>query len=447
MSEMNKPPISEDIIRRVSRDVLERAKNVTDKRSAKYRFGQKLKREEGVDMKDLMREKPIFYEQKDGAERRVAIDTSLDGFLPPDFFDNPSAWIEKQGSRIKRPDADADMPRGDNIEELWAAPYDVTKVKELLLKKVAPSEGEERISVISKRLEKDGLAEVDLAKKAYQAGIPTPRVLGEIVDMGNNYVWFEKIDGIDLREALIKLDSGSRFLGDRIFSCLYENQVFGELNDPKQRDSRWVFDLLSSEQKARILDLWRKARKWLIAQEVFIAHRFVRDSAADYMKSLSSFFGFIKVEDVEDAFKLFGYENRQQFLDGLHTETKRSEGSKGQEHTKFPTDLEFHHIKALTNRATSKVEEFRKQADDYLEQCLFGFGIEEEIERIKKLCEKNGLMHKDFADRNFMVEWDWARDRPLVTGDHKSQLFVIDWEPNPSSPRKPRKRTTADKSA
>ena len=51
---------------------------------------------------------------------------------------------------------------------------------------------------MTEEVDKKQLEEITLARRAWEAGIPTPKVLGEIKDKGNQYAFFEKISAINL---------------------------------------------------------------------------------------------------------------------------------------------------------------------------------------------------------------------------------------------------------
>lgn len=439
MSERKGPPIPGDVIREASREVLERAKSVTDKRSAKYRLGQKYRRERGVEIKGLMKERPVFYEQKEDAERVVDIDPSLKEFLPPQFFEGPSAWIEAQHDELDR-DFSFELPSGESIDELWRKPYDVTKVKDLLLRRDYNSPC---TKVISKRLEEKSSAEVDLARRAFQAGIPTPRVLGEIKDMGNHYVWFERIAGLNLHDTRRFFDGFNDFIRYYFTTCTEEKELYKEMDKTDSgRAFKQTFSSFSSEQQKHILDLWNEARKDIIALDTLNAHLRACNTKSDYWRFVYELNTRYKPDDIEQIFKSLGYSSWQAFLDSLS-----AEHIDGLRSSRFPTDEEIKKIQIWRESASGKVTKFKDDLLRYTEQCLFSFNIEDEKSRIEGMCAEKNIQHKDFADRNFMVEWDWTRNRPLVTNERKPQLFVIDWDPNPDLPKKSSKKTTADKSA
>ncbi len=65
------------------------------------------------------------------AEQRISLDDDISILLPDGFFEDPTGWVESQPN-IERGyhsefAEDQHLPKGENIEELWNQPYDVSK--------------------------------------------------------------------------------------------------------------------------------------------------------------------------------------------------------------------------------------------------------------------------------------------------------------------------------
>ena len=134
----------EDLVRKTSRVILHAAER--DRGSLVKLMTAK----NAEKMSQLLKEKPIFWENDENSEQRILLDPEIAELMPQKFFDNPTQWIEAQ-SNIERHYGEQVMPTGETIEELWDNPYDISKVKEFIL---TDKDGKE-IKIISKRINED----------------------------------------------------------------------------------------------------------------------------------------------------------------------------------------------------------------------------------------------------------------------------------------------------
>jgi len=148
----------------------------------------------------LLEEKAMFARTKENAPRVILLADEIANDLPEAFFQNPSAWIEAQPS-FKPPKAttpDDEQLTGKIKDILWYGhDADVDRIKKIEIQTPTGNR-----TIVSKRINPkwEDWHEVATARCALEAGIPTPRVLGEITDHGNLYAWFEYIPSIDLTE-------------------------------------------------------------------------------------------------------------------------------------------------------------------------------------------------------------------------------------------------------
>ncbi len=394
----------EDLVRRTSRTVLHAAE-----RGRKTLF-EKLTAENEGKIAELMQRKPVFYENKDDSPQEILLDPEIADLMPPEFFENPTEWIESQ-ENIERgyDEPGKSIPKGREINELWEQPYDVSKVKEI---GVAKPNGD-IVVFVSKRIDPTQLEEIFLAREAYEAGIPTPKVLGEIVDHGNVYAFFEKINALSLDS--IKDKTESRQLG--VFSWSEEQSFLAD-----NREAIFGHDFPERLEK-KFKSIFKGASKdYVLFDLADILSGYILDpnipSAAlrGQLKNFSSetlrrrtehliFFGFSNWSDV---FALMDGPLEERIKKAL--ELKKS--------------LELYRKKLWKYELTLKKE---------IQLNNFGYEPKKEIEKLKRLCQEKGIKHKDFNNRNILIDWDYENNKPKKGPDGKAKMYLIDWEPEPKS--------------
>ena len=410
MSESEKAP--QELIHKLSKTVLHAAE-----RGRRALF-ERMTKQNAEKIAQLMSEPPVFYQEAEDAPRHLLLEDEIAENLPPEFFANPTAWIEAQPN-IERRHGPYVMPKGEALSELWDQPYDVTKVKEFALP-IAQTGVKE---IVSKRIEPKQLQEIARARQAFEVGIPTPRVLAEIVDRGNNYAWFEKVAGLDLDVAvdLIYPKHGTEMhdFVDTVRVCRSEQELRSIIDEQMPK--------LSGEDYASLIKLWREVWPYIeqqrIVYEVFsvvneTSNKIEQEADINEFKKL--FLSGLKKYPLEK----YGAVIRKSFnrfagLDDfiMYAYFFRNRGPIE------PVKISKGESDNLANQARIYGEKFRSW---YLEKT-FGFDYRGEINKLRQLCVDKGIEHKDFAWRNLLVPWDFEKNHPAVEPG-KPRLYIIDWE-------------------
>lgn len=416
---------AEETTRKLSKTVLHAAERL------RQSLFEKLTAANAERIAELLKEKPVFYENKAEAPRTILLDDEIAEYLPPEFFDDPTKWIESQ-ENIKREHVLETLPTGETIEELWDKPYDISKVKEFSL----IGKKDKKISLASKRIDQDQLEEIALARKAWEAGIPTARILGEIADKGNTYVFFERIRGINFLAAQEKL----RLLSVSVATL----HIINEKDFYSQMHYEYN-NILSEKAKKIIYSLWEKARPDIIKnRDIYtlrenLNHAFALmervEKDEDYKDSVKDFVQYIK-EYAENKYNLpgintilnkFNYPNPIQFIDHCLDLIKLDKKEEFREIVDF-INSEYKNIRDKIKN------EFDSVFISKIYKDVFGFNPYEEIKKVKKLCEEKRIEHKDFNDRNILIEWDFDKNKPKRKKEsEKNKIYIIDWEPKPKS--------------
>lgn len=371
----------------------------------------------------LLEERPVFYQNQEDAPREILLEAELSERLPAEFFDQPTQWIERQPNISRGYEKEDSLPTGETIEELWSMPYDVSKVKLIDL-----SDGEDDLRLVSRRLDPKDAREIVLARRAYDAGIPTPKVMGEIMDRGNLYAWFEYVQGINydafLRKKIFRdldLIRVSAVSADDFKACFSEKSVFGDLPESVKRELENMYHdaemlRLKNEFKYSVPHI----RELFYSQqssrgEAFLGYLFERvpGLARDPSKlqAVVKYFGFKNTEDLISCIDFLAGYDRQLNLDSASRDFFRFIDARGAR-----LWIELDNI----NQA------IRKKIFDY----YLGYDPSLKKQEILELCQSRGIAHKDFNNRNFVIEWDVEKDRPLKSADGQARMLLIDWEAN-----------------
>lgn len=465
---MAETPLPEELIRRVSKTALHAAEKGRRSLFEKVTAGH----QETIDQ--AMEEKPVFYENKEG-KTEITLDPNIAELMPPEFFDNPTKWIESQ-KMVKRGDENY-LPELEHVRDLWDRPYDTTKVKSFI---VGPDK--DRQVIVSKRIDKKEEEEIEIAKAAHAAGIPTPAVLGEIRDKGNHYAFFEYVAGFNMSAA-----RGKQWIGDDEFSNI---SIVGHYNiiEPEKmleklykrygdrRQAKKMLDNLTEnaeilgklsaavtlrQQAAKFLTPWQHYESQEQAEEdlIFPLNRaeIQGDSYGRGVASLLRSLGCGSPPDVldymkqisllaHDSRKLYDYlkkHHAKELAEALERQgmTDLEEWDKAWEHElrNEPEKL-YHTPKNLVletifsaDKLREQVREMREKIHHFDDLAYFGCDVVEEQNKIAQLCDQKGIRHKDFADRNFIIPWDFKKDRPKKTKNEQPKLYIIDWEQKTSS--------------
>jgi len=369
----------------------------------------------------ILDKKPIFYENEQHAKTEILLSPELGETMPAEFFENPTQWIESQNN-IERHYGDKSLPTGKNIKEMRYQSYDISKVKEFSV----TDEHGKYIKIVSKRIKPEETSEIALAVKAFAAGIPTPKVLGEIYDKGNTYAFFEKIDGIDLKAALKKkkLDHYSLAFG---VTDMDEEWFWKDFTNLPFKN--FISDVCRQE----IFNNWKKAKKdFILEREISIplkdlfrdvSERYF-DQVEDKMESLR-WKNTLNKEAIDKILKKYGFKN----LDDL--ENQKLEGADLEKYKKL--------LKIINRRAeilSKKSTIFKDNLSAAILKDILGVDVNVEKEKLEKMCKEKGIEHKDFADRNILVGWDFEKDEPKGKDSGDVKLYVIDWEKKSKSNKK-----------
>jgi len=380
---------------------------------------EKLTAENEGRIAELMQQKPVFYENKDNSPQEILLDPEIAELMPPEFFKNPTEWIESQ-ENIERgyDEPGKSIPKGREINELWEQPYDVSKVKEI---GVAKPNGD-IVVFVSKRIDPTQLEEVFLAREAYEAGIPTPKVLGEVIDHGNVYAFFEMIEGVNLDAILTREEwrtlHGLGWSDEKEFFTSVKAAIFGhdlprqlrkrlKVLFQKYREDYKVFDLVDSLcaniHHSELLDpeLNQKLNLMKLKEKL-------KETRPDLLQSRTELLGTFGFSSWSDVFDL---------LSGpLEAIIKKEEA-------------------LLSSREVIRegIKRDDKAARNEITYHNFGYDLDEEIKRLKRLCVEKGIRHKDFNDRNILIDWDYENNKPKKGPDGKAKMYLIDWEPEPKS--------------
>lgn len=414
-------------------------------------------------------EKPVFHKTEKGREPEIYLDEEIAVLLPKEFFENPTAWIENQAD-IHRPNEDF-MGEDKAIYDLWGEPYDTTKVKEFSLTK---PDGEEK-SIVSKRIDSKQTAEVARAKQAYDASIPTPKVLGEILDQGNIYAWFEKLEGVNLNSLWQKFyAAGKREVFD--FNLRFKSRLDYELlDDFLKKDTLFPSESLRNEIRELINEAGNASSDISLLEDM--VHDINPPNNITPPRHGYSYQLVIERDNIMKSESVFfkGYERflkDNPLVEKLWKEVINIYRSAGatiepilEEHEAYyPTNpkvthiveplLEkiFSHHKEVLDRIVAELKEEsvrlqrlkdNKTADikRKLQETHLGIDLAKEKDHLKQMCEEKGIPHKDFADRNLVLLWDKENDRPPVLEPGKPRLYIIDWEEEKSPSKNPKATT------
>lgn len=402
MSERHSP-IPEDeqrnIIRKLSRTTLHASQRRREKLFNAHTAGNSEK------IKELSQEKPIFYKEGVESEQRIQVEPDFAKLLPQEFFDNPTQWIESQ-SNIHRDDT-AELPAGESIAELWGRAYDVSKVK-----RFSVGEGEEMKDIVSKRIDPK-TKEIERARRAYEAGIPTPHILAEIHDQGNTYAFFEGMKGIAMNSNRInRYDRLKFFVPTTVFSTKAFHDDLQALG----------YNELPQGLREKLQKCWEDSRHDIYLKEVLGWINSAMNKHRIERKRWST------IDEILEG-------EKDLFLDYKTPDFRAVLQSLGVDDASSPVDrweLE-ENINRLVQPVSQRMIEYEKRWGEIIDTEIFGYNPNEEIARLQKLCGDHGIRHVDLDPRNLIIEWDVEHKRPRKGEDGKATMHIIDWEERPST--------------
>jgi hypothetical protein len=409
---------SPELIHRLSKTTLHAAE-----RGRRSLF-EKLTAQNAERIAEMMKEKPQLWEQKEG-ETKLLLDPEIAELMPQEFFDNPTAWIERQNN-IERHHSSEFLPTGETIQELWHKSYDISKVKEFTLEN---EQTHKSIKIISKRIEKEEVEEVARARQAFEAGIPTPRVWGEIFDKGNAYAFFEKIEGVSLLAAFEKT------------GLTYNASGVANISHAVTEEAFWKGMALSSstsslpdEVKQALFIEWQKEADQHNKEKIAFTLRAIYydlKSAAAPLGGGEIIWGEnlpFSQKDQDQAVQVLGFNTVREFYDEIRRINKVGDW-------KVLDKIEIKLEKLMLQQNEEEADLFRKKQEqernyeDIIFSASMGIPVYKAKAYLRELCEEKRIEHKDFADRNLMIDWDIKNDKPKPG----AKMYLIDWEQKVSS--------------
>lgn len=415
----------EDLRRRASRILLKASKK---KRES---LVHALTRENIRAFEDLLELEPLFYEDDPEAEKLILIDPEIEELLPDGFYESPTKWIEAQPVIDRGKEANKELPDGDKIDEILDFPYDRSKVREFSL-----GEGEEKIQVVSKRIEKEEVNEITRAKEAYAKGVPTPKVLAEIYDGGNTYAWFEKVVGKDLT-SIMSLEKRYIFDASESITLPALKQSLEVRGYPPESHDDFVNLWLEYKQiflaksflallEAIVLDVIRYNRGWgeidgrIDIRSCKSLNGF-KAVISKYLKS-GGRHGVQSKEEIESGVLVFGEDVWKRYF-RVFEKIRKSKNLDNAD-------------KLLRVETRELLEEkYRGRRDEYVikwrqmaERLFLGFAVDDLIKKLETELDKVGIEHKDLDFRNIVIETDPETGEIVLEKPGVPKAYIIDWE-------------------
>lgn len=379
---------------------------------------------------ELLKERAIFWNHDESAPKKVVLHHKLEQGFPPEFYENPTRWIEEQENIAREEIAH----KGEEIADLRKRSYDISRVKEF---SVTSSEGK-NVTIVCKRNNRCGREEAERSIQAYKAGIPTPRLIGLVEHWGNTYLMFEKVEG----RSLLQL----RFLERSFLNDLKENIFLSTKEEVQTVAAIYRLQIIPT------LERWGLAssQKWLLEQLLAIRplsleYRIFNDLRISLMQTeLYDKRPSHLSKDDDNVWKYWDALAKQRLepaFPGLIGEWSLSAddidfivrvwSKKGR--VTESEKIKVRHICATINRYCEAIYEQRRARVDHIFEVLlerrFSLGsIRHRLDSLKHQIQEAGLEHKDFDDRNVMVAWDSLKNKPKLDRKRSPQLFVIDWE-------------------
>ena len=423
----------------------------------------------------LLQKKAEFVDSHESAPI-IEVDPSIEKLVPAEFFERPTEWIESQpalrplNSKIKSADERIPgVPTVGDMSSLWERHrnvYDQFKVRKIIL--TAPDSGKS-VEIVSKRLTplifEKAAQEVAIARQAADAGLPTPRVLAEIKDKGNIYVWFEHVPQAKSFESLyheydfIFSPLVNDETIDKIFSFIETNK-YVETDEEKEFVSRVYEKIRALRDQHRAVErivadiqIWQK--KFTQNREVTRSLEGVTDRRGRSVRVLTDeareliALEIARLEEVSSsdhqvlmqAAKIRGLSSVAELVGSLILEQlKRGswqmrdldqalDNANGNFSEQIPFFPDYKNILNFNNE-----EKLLKQALDEVS----GFAAEkmcghrkpwEVSDSLRKLAEQKGFKHPDFHYGNIVVEWDEHTHRVARDASGTGKMHIIDWEP------------------
>lgn len=339
----------------------------------------------------------------------IQMDPSIEDFFPAEFYLDPQSWLQKQ----------PDLFRKEAMKiPCSPAEYDFSRIKFLSLKNTSGQE----IKLVCKKLKGAAAQEIARADRAHAAGIPAPRILGQMVlPDSSSYILMEYIAGLDLYEIdhrIWELTAGIR-------------NLFSEDNSKALKKYKSMRIVLS--KYPQLYRIWRQYRHLVsactLASLLSVRHdnpdkakRYFRKKYHKTDKYYSQIPALLGFQDIEAALAALEKEEMDIFL----AKQRREKPEKS--YFQIP-DLLCSRLSKLREDINNLIAEI----NSLVYQTELGFDPDVEIEKLRQLCLEKGIEHKDLNWRNILVEWDFENDRPLSKNGQSPKLYIIDWEVDDNS--------------
>jgi hypothetical protein len=338
----------------------------------------------------------------------IQIDPSIDELFPPEFYLDPQSWLQKQPDLLRK---EAMKPPCSPAE------YDFSRVKLLSLKNAAGQE----TKLVCKKLKGAAAQEIARAQRAYSAGIPTPRILGQMVlPDSSTYILMEHINGLDLHEI------------DKSRIWKLAGEIINLTTCDTVKDLRKKNVEIDFSRYPQLYRLWRQNRHLFSAFTLASLLSAIRSCYIRDQKKLKTVIRK-KYPETDKYYSqipaLLGFQNIETALEALEKECEAVlAASKRREK---PTESDFKYTNIFCShflRLDEQVKDFIAEGNTLVNQIELGFDPDVEIEKLRQLCLAKGIEHKDLNWRNILVEWDFENDRPLCKNGQSPKLYIIDWE-------------------
>jgi hypothetical protein len=246
---------------------------------------------------------------------------------------------------------------------------------------------------------------------AYDRGIPTPRVLGEVLDRGNHYAFFEHIPSRNLSSFLEH--AHQQYGGD------YGLDVIYTADTETQYRANATLHLFPPELQTQLHNLWLEFQpiiQLLNARNVLGAYiEAVRRSEKTEQTQMRAKLEEYPTHIVDRLIVPIGFDSLDTLTASIGPEVENSLG------------IQFHYFgEALPEHGYMR--ELSRRWTETVETGLLGFSPNDEMQRLQEMLDQQSIAHGDVALRNILVEWDSEHDQVQRQPDGSVRRFIIDWE-------------------
>jgi hypothetical protein len=366
-------------------------------------------------------EKPVFYKKNENAPSSDDLDESIRSELPKKFWENPTLWIEKQPNIKRGEKTHQNLPDGKTIEELIDLPYDISKVKQIILES-------KDIVVVKRTTEKEQQKthEYERSVKAYNAGIPTPKPMGTVHHWGNIYIFYEYIEGKTMHE--IKLEN-PRVFTDIMYGTTSLNSKDSFIKELLKSPAITEEMIERAKNKKRDCDMLSETCMLITTLFKRIAHNIPLDND----RHARSYKEMDNYRPLSSLYKTFNVRTVTNFLKNALSECGMP--------TSIPISPDewsnFFVGKARKDRLLAidklekiilpKLNEMESECVRELRKAFFGIDLVKERASLEQLLLEKNIDHKDLARRNLLVPWDIEKNTARIE-EGKSKLYILDWE-------------------